>query len=872
MSLIDIQRKYEEAQLAHSRTRVLNTFTKMVAKGGGDSTPEGQALKRLGLDRVQSTLEEYFRAPLRGHNAKQRDVVMVYKGKEDVLAFMLVSTVLQVLLKHPQTMQNLATTLSKALNTDMLLEAFHSEHPKLLNYIDYEYRNRGQEYILSRKRRLAKMTTTLEYGSVDLAVCLRLLELLLKSNTGMFEVKRKAHPTSRTLTGKVIKLYLTEESRLIITKVQDVLTKIGVLYKPLVVTPKPWDLSTQRGSSHGGYHFTGTIPFVRHKSRIANRIWKRLQTKHARSSLLGRDFNVNKDKPLYLKRLTDVINGVQNTEWRTNRFILNVAQHIVDNNIVDPLSPPDNPRCIGGIPHMEFLNVDTIVLMHNYGELYTTQSGKQRFVRKEDYKRYYTARETALTRLESNNSKRVVYKLALALADEFSVYDKFHFSYSPDFRSRLYPVQQLLNPQSSSNVKALLEFKNGVVPTDEGIYWIKIAVANTAGQDKESYEDRIEWVESHMQDIQQCADSPLESTSIWGKADEPLMFLSGCKALRDGLRGIPVHFPIPLDGKCSGIQIYSGLLRDKEGAEAVSVVERSACNPNSNRKPADIYNAVVARVNLLMKMGFPPKTITFTDSTATRREIPTSVELKSMEGNITRSLVKRNVMTQPYSVTAHGMYAQLRELFEDIEANTPDQVFWRGEKWVCIRLLVILNTKAISDIVKGATKGQEYIKKVASMMNKEGKVLQWTTPFFDFPVIQAQTVRKERRITTSIGKLKFLEHTDTLDKLRQSNAIAPNLIHSLDATLLYLTVERLLALGVKDFSLIHDSFGVDCNSVGKLNIALRESFVELFESDPLLNWYQQLQAECDVVLPHPDTVMINTLDLKEVMNSRYIFS
>jgi hypothetical protein len=72
-----------------------------------------------------------------------------------------------------------------------------------------------------------------------------------------------------------------------------------------------------------------------------------------------------------------------------------------------------------------------------------------------------------------------------------------------------------------------------------------------------------------------------------------------------------------------------------------------------------------------------------------------------------------------------------------------------------------------------------------------------------------------------------------------------------------------------DFHLIHDSFGVPIGHIELLNKSIRESFIELFESKPLELFIKQVDKES---LPLVEGVMLNTLNLKEVANSRYIFS
>jgi DNA-directed RNA polymerase len=216
------------------------------------------------------------------------------------------------------------------------------------------------------------------------------------------------------------------------------------------------------------------------------------------------------------------------------------------------------------------------------------------------------------------------------------------------------------------------------------------------------------------------------------------------------------------------------------------------------------------------------------------------------------------------------MFDQIREILSELEDN--EKAFWTGDKWIVEKLLVELNKASIGSIVPSAIIGQEYIKSVVTAyyeLHKRNIPLFWRTPFFNFPVVQWKIETKKKEIRTVLGRLSIRMAKSNINKRQQKNGIAPNLIHSLDATLMYLTVEKLKEQGVNDFMLIHDSFGVSANDVSKLNIAVRESFVELFEEDPLFMWVDQ-------VMPHlvesSGEVMIDTLDLQDVMQSTYFFS
>ena len=101
------------------------------------------------------------------------------------------------------------------------------------------------------------------------------------------------------------------------------------------------------------------------------------------------------------------------------------------------------------------------------------------------------------------------------------------------------------------------------------------------------------------------------------------------------------------------------------------------------------------------------------------------------------------------------------------------------------------------------------------------------------------------------------------------NGIAPNFIHSLDATLLAHTVLKLKEDGCTDFHLIHDSYGVPVTHVANVNKRVREAYIELFKSNTLQQFVNQVRPDYEKTV---DSVMINTLDLNQVSESAYIFS
>lgn len=282
---------------------------------------------------------------------------------------------------------------------------------------------------------------------------------------------------------------------------------------------------------------------------------------------------------------------------------------------------------------------------------------------------------------------------------------------------------------------------------------------------------------------------------------------------------------------------------------------------------SDIYKDVADKVNEYLESGDYPKTITYRTRDKEEHTISSKEVADEIKGKIKRGMTKRNVMTQPYSVTKFGMYQQLVDELDDMEAN--GKKFWTHDNWLVAKLLTELNDRAIVEVVQGARIGQNYLKEVTADLVKGGKFVFYTTPNIGFPVLHYVTKWKATRVETTLGMLNIRQPTNEIHQIKMVNGIAPNYIHSLDATLLMMTLLKLYKDNVTSFHFIHDQYGVLVNQIPKLNKAVREAYVELFRLDPLKQWLSQVYKGFP---KDSDSIMINTLDLNKVLESRYIFS
>ena len=140
-------------------------------------------------------------------------------------------------------------------------------------------------------------------------------------------------------------------------------------------------------------------------------------------------------------------------------------------------------------------------------------------------------------------------------------------------------------------------------------------------------------------------------------------------------------------------------------------------------------------------------------------------------------------------------------------------------------------TEAVEQVVLKAAEAMRWLQEAATLAAADGVPMRWTTPD-GFPVVQAYPDTKARRVRTTIAgqsmSLKIREDQPKVDARLQRQGIAPNFVHSLDACHLRLTVTRAAEEGMRDFALVHDSFGVHAADTPRFFQIIRESMVEMY--------------------------------------------
>lgn len=112
------------------------------------------------------------------------------------------------------------------------------------------------------------------------------------------------------------------------------------------------------------------------------------------------------------------------------------------------------------------------------------------------------------------------------------------------------------------------------------------------------------------------------------------------------------------------------------------------------------------------------------------------------------------------------------------------------------------------------------------------------------------------------------EGEDT-DKKKQVSGVAPNFIHSLDATHLMMSVNA--CEDVYNFTTVHDSFGTSLGEAEELRKVIRRQMVKLYsENEPLKDFKvhaeELLGRHIDIELPPK-----GTLDINSILSSKFVF-
>ncbi len=805
--------------------------------------------------------------------APMKDLIRIYQGKTEELENLLVLTSLSVTISmvmfpsapYKKTVSNIAGLIGNAIRQEAELESFFVWSATQGDVKDSWLRNSMDKGISKRVRSSYRIAYAVHrmhaqgYSGLkwDKQSCVafgaKILEMVIKGSAYFEMVDQyidKKKITSLVASEWFEKAWENNENRLVDTAIK---------YTPTIIPPKPWTTPYD-----GGYYGAATlgVNLIRLKEVV--------QTKELREY-------TRKLGAVDLSSIYNVLNRMQETPFIINKRILQVLKEIYASG-----------GELGGVPRTS-----------PYATLPKLPDDVDMDVLKE-----HKRKQVAIHLQESARKSRALRAyIALQTAEKFAQYEKIYFPWNIDYRGRCYPIPTAISPQGDDIQKALLLFAEPApLASDADTKWLAIHGANLAGRDKLPFAGRVAWIEEHEEQIKASAADPLSYTwwSEVAKNDYPMEFLAFClewtrlcayKEEHGTAVGFVTGLPIAFDGTCSGLQHFSGLLRDEIGGAAVNLL------PSDNVQ--DIYSIVADKVNTVLLEDAQSGTadgykydkqgnvvndqegkprIVYGTKTLAQNWVSFN-RLKYSQDGITRKVCKRSVMTLAYGSKLYGFKENLMsDIIRPFVLEHPDENPFVSPIQAATYMARLI-WEAVGTTVVKAVEGMAWLQKVAELICKEGHVVTWTTPN-GLPVQQnymclTQEVMKLRFNNARVRFYTQVEQEGVVDTRRQAQGISPNFIHSMDAAHLQRVVNAEYSKGNTNFMMIHDSFGTDAAHAGQLFKTIREEFVRLYKDQ---NYLQDFLEQVSYLINDDDMDKIpkipsfGTLDLEEVKKSDFCFA
>ena len=846
--LLDRQREREAMSLAEGAEQFRAQVAKAAERGELVRTRVGQWMLRETLEPLEQAIAKWLAAPKKKGRPRGSDKVAknwIEQIGPVVAAYMTLKVVLDSIMQQTSATR-LYLDVSENICHELRYRQLKTSAPALFNATlarkaPPKQKERALENALQRSG--IKTVTITDSDALQLGA--KLVELLDASTAGsLFKLVRD--PATRQY-----KLEATAKTNEQLTQRTDDLAILQPRNQPMVTPPLQWAPGKRGGFR---YALNNWYPLVIHTPETKETKEWDAHLEQVEQSPLSSASSV--PMPCVYKAL----NAIQNTKWQINKPVYQLVREIQRRNVT-----------LAGI-------------------LTTTLTDKK--------------------------SVAECVKVQRTLDAACSVLNEGPICWFPhrlDFRGRAYPIASYLSPQGDDLSKALLTFSQGKTVDQHGVRWLAIHGANCLGDtpqgqrvSKLTLDERLAWIHGHTKEIVQAADDPFSDT-WWQSADDPLQFYAFCvewRNLTDAKNRGEAYvssLPVRMDGSCNGLQHFSALFTDAIGGEAVNLVPQE--------RPQDIYQRVADGVLAWLEVLAAEKgdgqrwitqsiTVKNEKINGKRQKVTREItvlapwamaslwlELHERCKVVDRKLTKQPTMTFGYGSKQYGFTEQLKDYLRGL-ANWPEikEHFGKrpnaeGEEVSQVndacRLMATLIWETLGATVVRAFAGREWLQTCARTIVKASHSPEWMIPATGFGVRQVYPEFKQRQVKTvlqgAVRRPALAVATDKRNTKDHANGISPNVIHSLDAAALMLTVSHAAAEGVESFAVAHDSYATVAADSSVLVRCAGRSFSHLYAThDMLQTLYEQFRAQGgDGIRPPPSK---GNLDLNVWLASDYLFA
>lgn len=857
---LNLEKEFKEGAMRELKKAI----EQRAEKGQASQTRVGKGIVNALYDNFTRNIDVWYQetlAPKRGAKPHYHRILTwladVYKNNDTKLKVLLTMTTLNTAINMTcsplrsteqetgeATQSNLALIIGNSVTKEAQVEEFMNAHPDYINqWLEDGINERSKEwyraYFARKFMEKVEGWKITQWSSMDKSALGAMLLRILIDSTNLFrevetEIARNFKKTEICkieATSALTSIWRNNSSRLI---------QAAFKSCPTIIPPQDWT-SFWDGGYHGELKEYSTLmrlfPFFSPDalSSLDKEYMKRLQQ-------------------VDLTNIFTVLNSIQATPWKINKRVLEIVKKVIDlggdRADIPRLEPYKGLPMLPGDPSPDELKA-------------------------------HKKAATALYRKEARRNGQAIRTVAIMrIAERFQDYEKIYFPHNMDFRGRIYPIPSF-SPQGNGLNKGLLLFADPEpVTSDVAIRWFKIAGAEFAGIDKVSFDDCLKWVADNEMNILDSAKDPMAMIDFWGNLDSPWEFLSFCFAYEEmkeyeashngSIIGWKCGVPVAFDGSCSGLQHYSAILKDPIGAAAV--------NLKPSEKPQDIYQQVADLVYEEMKNDSMNGTVdSYFKDNPHRIKFGTKtlsqLWLVYGDGTVSRKTVKRSVMTLAYGSREYGFAQQIYDDTIKPALDEADSVFTKENKGQMARYLAKLIWKHVGTVVVKAVEGMQWLKSISALVSKTGNAINWTTPMglpIQQPYLKTCVDVYQFRLSKTRKRFYVPRCTGDIDRRKQAAGIAPNFIHSMDASHLQYTVLTAHNRGITHFSMIHDSYGTSIEQAEQLFHIVRECFVDMYKKHDVLDEFKK-EAQMYATEKLPDLPEKGDFDVIQVLDSLYAF-
>ena len=785
---------------------------KAITSGTESTTRYGNNLVNSTVNLISESVTQHIKNSfigIPGHLATSSKLLI--QLDPDVSAFMGLKVVVDNL-STPMGMTNVAIKVGQHIEDEVRFGKFKKENPQGFQAIKDEVIERTSN---RNNRRIAiNYTMKFKYGVEHIPWSKQ--ELYQVGMTLIHIITEKTGLVQQVKVGwgkgkTKINLQATEETIRWLENANSKSEMLTPVFQPMIHSPKKWT-----SLFNGGYYLSDL--------RL-NKLIK--ASNHCYIEELEHD-----EMPL----VYNTTNALGETAWRVDEDILKIVKVAWEQGWMN-----------AGLPSKDAIDIPPSPFAH-------LDLKKKDMTNAQKFQLRQWSVEAA--RIHNLNAKSMSKKLrlirTLQTADKFSGRG-IYFPHSRCFRGRLYPIPSFLSYQSESYAKALLRFNTKLpIETKEQADALKKHGANCIGYDKLTLEERLNAVDNMHNEIISWATDPFDNRG-WLAVDSPwesLKIAYEWKGITEQGYGFLSDLCVSVDGSINGSQHCSAMLRDPVGAKATNLYP--------NDKPSDLYKILADDTK---------RSLSEKDDDIARDWVNSDL--------LTRKLVKRPVMTRAYSSTKQSCRQYLEDYVIDQRAVGNESWDVRKDFRHTLYACDVL-WEEMAERLKGQTLFMEWLKDIVEIYAENNIPFTWKAPN-GFIAFQRYTQTTKSRVKTTIDGVFYrgllhLPNQKKSCKRRNKQGCAPNVIHSLDAAHLDLTVNAMIdKYPDMSFGMVHDSFGCHAARMPEMLTAVKETFVKMYQENNII---QQIYDDCcflfgDVTPPPPE---LGDFDITKVLESDYFFS